>query len=906
MKFLNTLKSSILLFALSLTFLSQSLYADCKPPLFCPGHPLYAGAFDRGPNPELDSQRLLLDIQANAPYDPALADALMRFGYQMFRSPDGSITHRGPLGFNQVKILFWGQDGTHFAVGGNYPGISGFGGAVQGMAMHHGVEYSLATMNAYFTTIKGQYSSYNAVFVMDGEVRKGSITPNDTWLITNSMMSPMQESRSKQLEWFIRNNPDSLQLIVCFGGASQDAMGSFIERNGGKVGSRFEKEIRSGQIMVPEFFKAYSGGNNEFPVPFSKDGQDLYKKLTGKSFNYTNANHQKEALSFAAKNDDLMIKNMLFNHGGVGKSGLIHPAQLGGYDLDKISINGGEYSRSIKGLTFDDGYQVKRDLFVGTWKHPTFLARAKRQAGIDSLFNKLIRQRKVQVSVLKDSDPSSIKDREKFNKEAIKELDYGVARKLKSQAYEDSLEAVRKEMGPENRIFEKLRNEGRFYIEPDIGPDGKPYINKFHEGIPYEHEKSQLPQSHFMAMMPNSKIGTSANATRGKHTLYLDGEKIKAGANIIVMNDRAIPAYDKKRMDEILLSQPNTYPDNNYMLRRAVTEDGRYISESPISQELYALMKTYDFSPLYKEKEGMTWEKDGINAFYIKSHPEHGDFAHFRGISQSPYVFTLADPEGWDSYTTNRAFTGKRGQFHQGFMDDLGVGDNHAVLSTVPFMMDGATPEEWEYVIEHTKGYVESILEHILKNSADEPVLFLADGENAKKVLERVLTSEQRKRMVTIYRKGKGRIRADNNSGMEAAFNYIKKNFDEFSIGQYKAVASNIPRTHLPIYAPMWWGTTGDTTLNAIGKNKGKVVQTAIKPLWVTDAEAILTKEQKLAHRKMLNYLKKNNLPLPYESIIDFLERQKDYIASVECNDKFSTVSLKSNKKRKITDLDVD
>src|SRR5690606_721562 len=117
-------------------------------------------------------------------------------------------------------------------------------------------------------------------------------------------------------------------LIVTFGGAARDAMGSYIEYKGGKVGARHESSMDSIQILETKL--VYAGGNNEFPVVVGKDGKDIYPEAFGQKIDYTNPEAQEALLADIKENLRNHLDKMVFTKAGPMKNGILHPAQLGG------------------------------------------------------------------------------------------------------------------------------------------------------------------------------------------------------------------------------------------------------------------------------------------------------------------------------------------------------------------------------------------------------------------------------------------------------------------------------------------------------------------------------------------------------------------------------------------------
>lgn len=341
-------------------------------------------SYDAGPNPETTMGRELIDITAAIPNMPEISKNIMG-RKQKFRPAFGPIPWRMRQDPNSVKILFMGQDGTHIAEAAGRPATAGFGGRAQDFANYFGVNEGAAFINAYAFTIKGQYGVYGSPYIIekDGEksVRSANLVSNQLWLMSNHLQSPVAKWRNSMIDWIIRNNKDSIKLIVLFGGAARDAIAGYAQSKGIEVVGRFESEMNN--IQVPEMKEQYAGGNNTFPALLSKSGGDLYSEIIGEELDYKNSKDQKRALDSLKNNIQEYMETAVFTKAGLYKNGLINAAQLGGFDLDTMKMNG-VVTRSLKGITLDDGSIVENDLIVISLPHPSSLSRTVMDA--DSYF----------------------------------------------------------------------------------------------------------------------------------------------------------------------------------------------------------------------------------------------------------------------------------------------------------------------------------------------------------------------------------------------------------------------------------------------------------------------------------------------------------------------------------------
>jgi hypothetical protein len=354
----------------------------------------YHYEYNAGPAAAGDSAAEIINLYAEQPENKFISDSLSPV--QKFRYTFGAMMLRTNFAPNSIKIFAIGQDAVDDAELVKLPGTgTGYSTRVQNIANFHGVDTSIATSNASFQTIKGQYGSFDHPYVEKGvngklEIKQSKFIDNYLWTIFNGKSSPIVTHREKAWEWQIKNNMKSLRLIILFGGASQDAFAEFLLKRGFKVPTRLLPS-RLAKIQVPESKLEYSGGNNEFPVLQTKDGKDLYAKLLGRRLDYKKLEDQTAAITALKNAGQSAIDMMAFNGGGVRGSGILTAAQLGGYDLTKVKNQNGTQTFSLKGLRLSDGTIIDKDIaFVGS-PHPTSLSTNAQQASatVTALFEKV-------------------------------------------------------------------------------------------------------------------------------------------------------------------------------------------------------------------------------------------------------------------------------------------------------------------------------------------------------------------------------------------------------------------------------------------------------------------------------------------------------------------------------------
>lgn len=89
---------------------------------------------------------------------------------------------------------------------------------------------------------------------------------------------------------------------------------------------------------------------------------------------YKKSDNQKMVINDIRENLKDYLPEMIFSKAGPYKNGMINPAQLGGYDLDRMWVNGIQ-TRSLKGLQLSDGTTIENDIIVISLPHPSSLSR---------------------------------------------------------------------------------------------------------------------------------------------------------------------------------------------------------------------------------------------------------------------------------------------------------------------------------------------------------------------------------------------------------------------------------------------------------------------------------------------------------------------------------------------------
>lgn len=764
-----------------------------------------AWEYNPGPDPASPSGRALVDLYAELPEYMVMSDQLMES--QKFRFIFGMMMTRTLFNSDAVKVLFVGQDATHIAEAAKQPGTSGFGARVQSIGNFFGVDQSVATTNAFLSTIKGQYGSFDHVFVeMNAEgqpqIRQSSFVDNGLWLLANGRDSEVLLKREAFWEWMIKNNSESMRLMILFGGAARDAFAEFLVGRGAKVGAKFSDE-RLKSIRVPETKLVFAGGNNEFPVPVTKDGKDIYEIILGRKVNYKDERDQQEAVKALKSAGQRAIDLMVFTGGGIHGSGIVNAAQLGGYNLEDVEINGRK-TNSLKGLVLSDGTVVTQDIGFTMSAHPSSLSKmspAEASAALKKSFSRL-----------------------------------------------------------------DLLKEKGWVVEPDLDDNGKPRRNLWNEGKDYDYGRADIRAGYFEFGAPDDRRVSRADASR------LDPQTIIAGSRDNVKFDNAQIDAAKKALP----SEPKN-PEDLWSVRPR-TGGSRYVFDRGPGEEIAkALVSSLDRDVLFEPKPGMkvidqqgrdtTFETHGIDAFYTKTHPGTGLFGFHRGSFETSRALILADPQGLDDWNTSRALTGARGQYLNGLMRDLKIGEDYLVVKTVPVGMDGATPEEWEVVRQRTEKYREVAIRAALASKKVE-VIF-TDGDIARVEMMRVLSKLGVKSIpvIDIHRDPN-----DLSAGLVEAGREAQKQIVGLADVKISGKMVDIPRAHLPWWSRIWEGTSGDRVFDATGKARGGV-RALVAPDWVVNQQVKASPRVARSISKIKAFAEESNIRLN-ESVKEFLVRR--------------------------------
>jgi len=871
--------------------------------------------FDRGPDPNNPMHRELLELIQQIPFVPGFSEALevlvpsYKKGQKM-RPDFGAMILRGLLAENSVKVLVIGQDGTHIAEGANRPGIAGFGGRVQDMLKHFGIVDGVLFTNLFVNTISGQYGVFGAPVLENGEkvTFRNKVIENRQWLLTHE--GPYGQWRNKLIDWVIRNNQESLKMVLMLGGAGKDAGANYINARGGVVGASSYVGDAS-RFKVPLFKMVSAGGNNEFAVAITKDGEEVSEvlrkdksiKAAYEAQNKTryekilktidgNQSVKKDVDEFLAtsnsrKKNDLLKKIKKANN-TVGNS-------LAKYDntKNKIKALSDEYSykdsksvefakaiitdfpdKSKKLMVFTNGGHkgtgVLNPQQIGGWDLKTMKVAGKKTRSIKGL-NIPTKDGFISapdIVFTGSPHPTSLSTTAMQSGKAKAEA------KVKSELLDI--------------LYEE---QARGWVPPSPEPGLRSY---FLEGKGYKYGRAIIPKSH-------GDPGITPLRLLPVSTAYRDGREA------IVIGSRNRARFSSSLSKKIAKDVPSSkflLSTNTVLTGRPQIDEWIFAYDRGPSKEVADILyNTLDeievFAPKVEHIEKLdkvsdlksrgasrqeqlrafnkavsgVFDQHGIGAFAAKTHNDASFFGHYRGTFENPKVVILADPHGLDSFITSKAATGERGQYLNGLMDDLGVGHEYLVLNTVPFGMDDAKADDWQEILTRTQDYRDKILNYVL--SANEPTVLIADGEYAAQELKRIVGDNK---FVTIKRS------SNMSKDMKNAGKVIKKKVGSFARKKIRGKRIDIPREHLTWISRAWEGTSGDRVITSTDKAKGKVFK-IIRPEWSIKNEVKFQDQTKIGLERMLAKLRQAGEPLPGEKIADFVKRAKLQGLPIDCAD---------------------
>lgn len=787
--------------------------------------------FNPGPDFETEWGEAICRIVAGQPAYGPISEALME--QQKFRYMFGNMLCR-IFSFepNSVKIFFIGQDATHRAELDKKLGTSMFGAVMQLFALYFGVDKGVSTSNAFLSTIRGQYGIAEHPYVYidpkgNIEYRQMKITENALWLLANGDDSVIRKGREEFWIWMIKNNPESLKLIGMFGQAAEDAFGAFLIGLGLDVGSKYSNEDLK-RIRVMESRSASAGGNAEFAVPITKEGGDVYYKLLSDKLGSTSEDFlalvKKDRKTGRPELDSRGEMMLDYSNEKTQEKAVAALRAAGKKGLDLLVFNGGGVNGS--GVVHR-GQLGGLDLGNVTYKGK----KINSLKGIPLPDGSRI---EADIGFMSAPHPTAMGFMEQSEGE----------------------EAVTKQVRRSFGVLKELRADG-WRIEPDLDDNGQPLVNQWDqdpESIEWG-DPQKLRPGFFEQGTPDDRIfGRAA---------------VRMGPQVNIANDKDTDQFDPALIQKAKDLKPwdELDPRDIWANHESQEETMRLYDRGP-SPELYGkMMRGVDRAALFKPKDGKSWKVDGIDAFNTKTHPNTGLFGPYRGTFDGPRVFTLADPIGLDPWNTSIAFTGERGQYHNGFLRDLGFTEKRLVLQTVPVGMDGATAAEWAEVLPPTENYREVAFAAALK--AGKLEIIFTDGPYAKIAMQKLVN----KFNVTIPVVNIERAEGDPSFGFATAGKRAAELLPSLKDKTVTSRATDIPRRELTWWARGHEGRGGDSVVDAIGKNRGWV-RAVVMPTYAARQKVSVTQAMSESIMAMQQVAESFDARLSKEPVADFLARK--------------------------------
>lgn len=339
--------------------------------------------YNPGPDVSTEMGRRYLDILANAP-DYGWISVLL-IGEQRFRPVWGPTFSRMNFAPNSIVAIAIGQDLTHKAEFAKKNATAAYGAAAEDQGEHVGAKGEMGFINHYAPTINGQYGSAGSPVILLDEAGKPqsllSVThiDNGFWTLSTDERSLVTKTRHELLDWIFTNNQDSLRLVVLYGGAARDGFATWVQsKPGGQVGTVYDPKLLS-RTRIPVMKKVSTGGNGQATYPLTKTGEDLYARVLGRPLEYKLPQYPPEGfvpdiqLARQKLKDELpkWFDEMALMEGGIEGSGLVHPAQIGGYDVAHQMMINGQNTISLKGLKISDQLTLRNHILALDFPHPT-------------------------------------------------------------------------------------------------------------------------------------------------------------------------------------------------------------------------------------------------------------------------------------------------------------------------------------------------------------------------------------------------------------------------------------------------------------------------------------------------------------------------------------------------------
>ncbi len=814
----------ILAYLISLTIFSGSSFANIET----------NGGLGHNPGPDKNTEmgRKMIQIRSTLPEHGYISDYLT--DDQKFRKAWGAILAKTDYIPNSIKAIATGQDAVDDAELLKLPGTGhGYAQRTQAILNFIGLHYSISGNNASAQTIKAQYGMFGYPIIKIGADNKTEVVfekyiNTHQWAMFHGDQSWIRKHREMYWEWLIENNPQSLKLWILFGGFSHDAFAKFLSTRGFRVPTRLKAEDIQ-KYRVIETKEVFAGGNNNYPVVQTKNGEDFYEILLGKRPNYKSPADQ-EAILKAMKNvTSEMLQKIAVSGGGIADSGMIDPGQLGGYVLDKAEVLvDGKWvpaRNSLRGLRLSNGKVIEHDIAFLPSQHPTAMG-------------------------------------------------------------EDAVSASRKV----NELFEKmthLEKERGFTIPVDTDSTGKPFPNNRASRVEFSWSKAKLPLEIAPFGIPTSLIRPATSPDRmGPQVLIADPPsredlakfKLKSFEDLFdadkIAKAKAVQFTDRSLMNpNDLWSHPPRQPENEAQFSTGPSKELEAILKSNLDESILEPKSGMEVIETVRSRSGEVQEIDktlrthGLEAYNIKNNPRMGFFAHYRGTEEKPRAFVLADPADLEDRNTWVAHSGERGQYIQGILKEMGLGNSLFLLKTVPVEMMGADAAEWEAVRKPTEKYREEVIKAILAKGSVE--IFIADGPVAQAEITRILTKLQVKH-IPVVNVNRGENPAD---GILEAQAKIKK-IARYARVAFSGKAAAIPHSDMSFLHRAYEGNAVGTVVRSNHPNFPDTYAVVIPDVVVKqDVKPIPQTTQSI--KATLKMLEDMGIRKPGQSVTEYLKTRK-------------------------------
>ncbi len=177
---------------------------------------------DFDPGPAAEESQSWLELYGQLPNYRSIGKAILGGSEEKFRWQMGPMWYRGRLGKNKVKVFVVGQEGAQDENVTNRAFTGSTGTRVQKFLNHLGIYESYLYMNTYVYTIKGQRITDEAEWGYKNYVA-----------LEQGAMSPIVQYRHMLFDNVIKQNPESIALLMAVGGGGKASLANWINTRSG-------------------------------------------------------------------------------------------------------------------------------------------------------------------------------------------------------------------------------------------------------------------------------------------------------------------------------------------------------------------------------------------------------------------------------------------------------------------------------------------------------------------------------------------------------------------------------------------------------------------------------------------------------------------------------------------------